>query len=673
MSLYRPSSRMAVACAAALTVSGLAVVGAVSTQPAAAVVTGFQDIRINEVTSDASKTIELFNAGTTSVDINGWQVSERGAAATPPSSIFTTKNPIVSTSTVIPVAGLYKFTSPVTLASADGVAIYTSAADGSLPVDRVDWAAGNAAPSFARCGGDGIGTWVKSTSATFGTAGAANAAGCPASIPDANKVKINEVSQDVLAAGEDLVELYNGGAADVSVAGWTAVDSSYASHALQPLGTGAGQTNTTPAGASVPHGGYAYFHSSNGLGGQDSVFVFDANGNSVDSVTWAAGGATPSDSRCLDHTGWFAQNASPTFGTSNTCSAPVGPPDASGCTGDAAAGTNPPTGTPRAWPGSQMANVIDTQCAFVTANDAKGEDMSGLAFDPADPTILWAVQNKNWLWKLKKVSGHWIPDTGWAQFGKQIFFTGGTGLPDTEGLTVGGNGHIYVTTERDNSNNNVPKDEILEFDPLSTATSLSPIHEYAVSPQYFPGLLTTGDANLGFEGVGFVPDSWLVQNGWVNPLTNARYHPENYPLHGTGLFFAGLEKDGTLHVYGLNADGTFITFGTIATGQKSVEDVFFDSGTQRVVATCDNTCSETHTFMRVLNGAIRVDVVYRNPTSMPINNLEGFAIAPMSTCVHGVREAVWSDDGNYGINGAGPTFEHALWSGTFPCGALTSR
>jgi hypothetical protein len=42
----------------------------------------------------------------------------------------------------------------------------------------------------------------------------------------------------------------------------------------------------------------------------------------------------------------------------------------------------------------------------------------------------------------------------------------------------------------------------------------------------------------------------------------------------------------------------------------------------------------------------------------------------MSTCVHGFREAVWSDDGNDGndgINGAGPTFEHALCSGTFPC------
>jgi DNA-binding beta-propeller fold protein YncE len=69
------------------------------------------------------------------------------------------------------------------------------------------------------------------------------------------------------------------------------------------------------------------------------------------------------------------------------------------------------------------------------------------------------------------------------------------------------NGHIYVTTERDNNVSVIPKDEILEFDPASTATSLSPIHEYNVNAQYVPQLLTPGDSNLGFEGVGFVPDT----------------------------------------------------------------------------------------------------------------------------------------------------------------------
>ena len=45
-------------------------------------------------------------------------------------------------------------------------------------------------------------------------------------------------------------------------------------------------------------------------------------------------------------------------------------------------------------------------------------------------------------------------------------------------------------------------------------------------------------------------------------------------------------------------------------------------------------------------------------------NIEGFAIAPDSTCVDGVKEVVWSDDG---ISAAGHE-GHALYSGTFPCG-----
>ena len=45
-------------------------------------------------------------------------------------------------------------------------------------------------------------------------------------------------------------------------------------------------------------------------------------------------------------------------------------------------------------------------------------------------------------------------------------------------------------------------------------------------------------------------------------------------------------------------------------------------------------------------------------------NIEGFAIAPDSTCVDGVKEAIWSDDG---ISAAGHE-GHALYSGTFPCG-----
>ncbi|MEW2290654.1 phosphotransferase [Streptomyces sp. NPDC047841] len=108
----------------------------------------------------------------------------------------------------------------------------------------------------------------------------------------------------------------------------------------------------------------------------------------------------------------------------------------------------------------------------------------------------------------------------------------------------------------------------------------APLPQWDMTSQ-FPQLDTGSkdDANLGFEGVGYVPDSWMTANGWTDPLTHAAYNPANYPLHGSGLYFAG----------------TYTMFGNISTGKAAVMDVTFDAGTQRIIATCDNTCGETHT------------------------------------------------------------------------------
>lgn len=687
----RTSSRMATACAAVLTFSGLTAVGVTSAQPAAAAtdVTGYQNIRINEFTSGGSDNVELYNVGATSVDINGWFVATsttHNFGTTFPS----TANPeqaIASSSTLIPAGGFFVFKSPYSLANGGGETLLLLTSNNTL-VDRVDWSsAAKAMPSMARCGGDGYGQWVtgvpttttppSNDAITGATFGAANAAGCPATTPAASLVRINEVT----SAGADDVEFFNGGSGSVDLSTWKYIDN--------------GPTHTFPTGPNLGNlgfgtsnpilaGGFAvYEHTSSGqgLGDPDSYFLIDSSSTTIDSVTWAPGGALGSYERCADvprdGVMWFQSTNTTSFGAVNSCVPGGGgtlPPPA--CTGQADSGTAPPAGVPLAWPGSQTATVVDNQCQFLTSVDG-GEDVSGLAFDPANPAVLWAVQNKEWLWKLTKISGKWVPDTTWIGSnntgGKEIFFAGGTGKPDSEGLTVGPNGHIYATSERDNANNTVPLDTVLEFDPTSSAATLTPVHEYDVTSQ-FPQLQhNSTDANLGFEGVGFVPDTWLTTNGWIDPLTGRSYSPAMYPLHGSGLFFAGLEKDGTLHIYGLNSDGTYVTFGSVATGQVTVVDVFFDSYSQRLVATCDNACDETHTFMKVAFGNIVVDTVYKNPSSMPINNLEGFAISPL--CVGGSREALWADDGNYGTGptaGAAPpagdgTYEHALWGGTFPC------
>ncbi|MFF0782918.1 lamin tail domain-containing protein [Streptomyces sp. NPDC003720] len=640
-------------CAAAVAFSGLAATGLLAAQPAAAAdPAGYQNVRINEVTSLGNDTVELYNAGSTAVSLSGWKMSDDGFS---PQS-FT------PSATTLAAGRFVTFNSPKGLGDADKLVIYTA---GGAVVDRAEWATGKAKPAMARCGGDGTGAWT--TTATATTFGAANAPGCPSSVPPASQVRINEVTSD----GSDTVELYNGGTSAVGIGSWKYVDSDTA-HSPVTI------SSSAPSATSIPAGGYVTFDSTLGLGDTDSLFLTDGNGTSVDSVAWPTGGAKPSDERCANGTGWFRTSATATPGSANSCTGGGGQTGrllggggalTSGCTPEAPSGTGPaPAGT-SAWPGGLDVTITDNVCAFTTSTGPEGRDVSGLAFDPANPSVLWAAKNKNWLYRLVKSNGTWVPDPSWSATGKQIRFAGGSGQPDSEGVTVGGNGHIYVTSERDNADNTVPKDTIMEFDPAATGSTLTPLHQWDMTAQ-FPQLDTGSkdDANLGFEGVGYVPDSWLTANGWVDPLTGAPYNPADYPLHGSGLYAAGLEWDGTLHVYGLNSDGTFTTFGAVTTGKASVMDVTFDAGTQRIVATCDNTCGETHTFMKVdAAGRIVPDVTYTNPAVMPTDNLEGFAIAPPSPCVAGAREAVWSDDGIHGFGSASSSYGHALYSGTFPC------
>jgi hypothetical protein len=637
-------SRLRVVGAALLVVPSVLVACAVSAGPAAAAdPAGYQSVRINEVTSAGNDTVELYNAGAGSVSLAGWKMSDNSFSAQ-------SFSPSASS---IPAGGFVTFDSPKGLGDADSVVVYT--ADGTV-VDRVDWATDKAKPAMARCGGDGLGSWVTATASA--TLGRPNAGGCPASIPAASKVRVNEVT----SADSDTVELFNSGTSAVGVSSWKFVDGD-TSHSTTKL--------PSPSPSSVPAGGYATFNSSIGLGAADSLFLLDGSGNTIDSVTWPLDAAKPSYQRC----GSFSTSATASLGAANSCG-PANPGGVltggggaltSGCEPEAPGGSGTaPAGT-RAWPGGLDVAIVDNVCAFRTSTGPEGRDVSGLVFDPGNAATLWAVKNKNWLFKLVKSSGKWVPDASWSSSGKQTRFVTGSGEPDSEGLTVGGNGHLYVTSERDNANNSAPKDTIMEFDPAATGTTLTPVRQWDMTSQ-FPQLNTgdKADANLGFEGVAYVPDSWLTTNGWVDPLTHAAYNPANYPKHGSGLFFAGLEFDGTLRVYGLNTDGTLITFGSIATGEVSVMDVAYDAGTQRVVATCDNTCGETHTLMKVnASGVIVPDVTYTNPAVMPADNLEGFALAP--TCVSGSREAVWSDDGIYGSGSGSAGSGHALYSGTFPC------
>ncbi|MGC5165594.1 lamin tail domain-containing protein [Luteimicrobium sp. DT211] len=513
-------------------------------------------------------------------------------------------------------------------------------------------------------------------------------------------VRINEVSSD---NGDtpvgDAVELVNTGASDVSIAGWLQIDSGAAASATAfaaKLPDGAATTT-------IPAHGYVYFSSTKGLGsGGDGVKVYlpdgpdGTAGTLVDSVTYTAGqaGADETDdfgagafARCPDGTGDFASVVPKSFGASNTtaCASPVTDPAGGGdgggstltCEPEAPSGTGtlPATALPATtWPGSADVTLADAPCAWTTTTGPEGRDVSGLAFDPTDANVLYAVKNKSWVFRLVKQDGRWVPDTSndWGA-GKEIFFPGDadpqTNQPDTEGLTVGADGALYVTTERNNQANTIPLNSILRFDPTEPGDQLVATDQWDLTSE-FPELHAGNktEANLGFEGVAFVPDSYLTANGFVDESTGATYRPGDYLGHGTGLYFAGLENDGKLYAYALDADHTYHRVAVVDTGMGHVMDVQFDASTQRIWALCDNTCGVASTVLKMSStGAVVPEVVYAKPAGLPVDNLEGFAVAPASTCVDGTREVLWSDDGIYGTGRGSASEGHALYSGRISC------
>lgn len=661
MSKERTFGRSVAACAGLLTVSGLAAVGVTSLQPAAAAVAGYQNIRINEITSDGTNRVELFNVGASAVSLANWKVSTQAG--------LTTLVAFAPSSASIASGGFVTFTMPgsLTLAAAGSLALF---ADDNVFVDRVDWATGTAAPAKARCPSDGQGSWTPNTNPTFGVSGSSNFSGCTTPLPAASLVRINEVTSST----PDTVEFFNGGTTAVDLSTWRYLDAGASDSDAVPAAPNLTNLNPTI----IPAGGYATFNNGAfGLSaGGDSVVLLDGAGNTIDSVTYPSNAAVGSYERCPNgsSSGVFATSTSSSFGTptgvlfpggANTCGGSGGGPVGPVCTSEAVA-PGVPSGVPDAWPGPSTAAVVDNQCAFLTPL-AGGTDISGLAFDPANSNVLWAVGNKSWLFKLIKSGGKWIPDASFSANGKELDFlpggSSGTAGPDTEGITVGRDGNLFITTERDNAASGTPRNTILEFNPNAAGSILSPLRTYDVTKQFS----TAGaDANLGFEGIGFVPDTWLVANQWIDPRTDRVYNPAIYPLHGAGLYFGALEKNGNLYAYALNSDGSLVFLGTVGTGQRAVQDVFYDARTQRLVATCDNTCGVTHTFMKIADGKLVVDKVYTKPSAVPMNNLEGFALS--QTCTGGLREALWSDDGNYG-NGPGDaaTFQHSLWGASFPC------
>jgi hypothetical protein len=563
---------------------------------------GPPDVVINEVESNGDQVadwVELKNRSASPVNVAGWKIldGDPSHAATPV---------VVPAGTTIPAGGYYALYTEISQSPGFGLGVGDSVTlllpDGTTQVDTTTWGA-HAATTWGRCP-DGSGDFRETTASTRG-------------LPNAcSPIRINEVESSGGAPG-DWIELVNISASAVDVSGFVVKDADDAhAHAI-------------PAATTVAAKSYLVLDESAlgfELGDSDAVRLYAADGTTlIEQYTWATA-AAQSYARCKDGVGDFKDAKATSKGATNSCPGLETTP----------------------WPGGQTVSYADSSDTFV-------QDLSGLAFDPADPDVLWAAQNKRGtLFKLTRADDDtFVPASGWP---KDPVYADGTGAPDTEGITIGPDGFVYLAAERNNAASGVSRMSILRYDPAATGPTITATNEWNLTSQ-----IPAAGANLGLEGVTFVPDSYLTAHGFRDQSTGEAYRPSSYPSHGSGLFFVAVEDTGDLIAFALDGDGTTShKVATIDSGFEHLADVDFDAELQAVRAVTDDTHDGRTSLLRIgPAGDFAVAAAYDRPVGMANLNNEGLAVAPQSRCVDGHKEALWSDDGD--------TDGHSLRRGTIDC------
>lgn len=549
------------------------------------------DVVINEIESngDATDWVEVVNTGSTAVDLSGWSVMDADpvghAAETTP----------LPAGTVLDPGAYFVFDQPKDFVFGLGNGDTVTLRDATLNVVDEHVYAAHAAGVLARCA-DGSGDFVD---IAISTKGERNACG--------NPVRINEVESDGGSPG-DWIELVNPTAAVLDVSGIVVKDDDDTHSYAIPTAT------TIAAGGYLVIEGVALGF---GLGDGDSVRLFDGD-LLVDSTTWGAGHAATTWGRCPDATGAFAATAESTKGAVNVCAGeiPVSP-----------------------WPGSADVRVLDTAPTFL-------EDSSGLDVqETAEGSFLWTVDNgEGRIWKLEAhADGSFSQIDGWES-GKRVRFqrdaaNPGAAGPDTEGITVDGDGFVYVASERDNSAKGVNQNTVLKVDPDAGPGDLVAQQEWDLT-----SLLPAVGANLGMEAVQWVPDSAL-DGALFDTNTGAAYDSADYAGHGDGLFFVAVEDNGHVYAFALGADGTATLVSEIAPGLAGVMALDYDSVLDVLWAVCDDGC-HGQSAQITLNGTAKPALAhFARPAGMPDINNEGFATAPASLSVDGQRPVWWFADG----------------------------
>ncbi|MDO5049942.1 MAG: lamin tail domain-containing protein [Actinomycetaceae bacterium] len=537
---------------------------------------------INEVETNGDTTdwVEIMNIGDTDVDISGWYMYDDGGesradAVTP-----------VAEGTILKPGELFVFDQNTHftfgLGKNDVASVYT---EYGLLVAEQGTGKDHAAGSLSRCP-DGTGEFED---VAVTTKGKPNSCG--------NPVVLNEIESKDAGEGPDWIELANPLTDEpLDISGLVIRDEEDDSEYVVADGT------------VIEAGGYLVIDDLGfGLGGSDSVRIFDGD-KMVQDHSWTEH-AGQTYGRCPDVTGDFANTRKPTPGARNSCD-----------------------GIPDLLPSKATSEPVVVDKTQMFQGDSSGLDFAD--------GFLWAVDNGTaTFWKLvPQADGTVKFADGWEQ-GKRARFmkdadNPNAAGPDAEGITMAGDGHIYIASERDNSNKGVNYNVILQIDPNAAGPDVVASAEWDLT-----SLLPSVNANTGIEAIEWIPNA-DARGLLFDDSTGKAYDPADYPgAVADGVFVVALEDGGKVYAFVLTDEGPVLltSYDSFIGGAMGLD---YSRKTLRVAA--DNGYNGV-TAEIFFDGTSSPRVVhYERPAGMPNLNNEGYA---ESDCVDGSAFAWFFADG----------------------------
>ena len=547
-------------------------------------------IVINEVESNDDETdwVEVYNVGTTTVDISGWYLYDDD-----PVGHAADITPVVD-GTVLNPGEFYVFDQnkhfTFGLGKADQVTIFNK--DG-VSIAEYAWEA-HANGVYARIP-DGTGEFVEFSSSTKGKANIVT-----------NPVLVNEVQSNDVNGGFDWIELANPTGELLDISGIVIKDNDDTHQYVIPEGT------------TIPAYGFLVLTEETfgfGLGKNDSVRLFE-NDRLIASTTWP------------DHT-------KPTWGLY---------PDVTGNeyrhTKEVTPGKpNKFEGIPEiiAWPGNGEVVIFDHEPTFL-------EDSSGLDFFNRQ---LYAVDNgTGTFWILDVLKNGELSFAKGFENGKRVRFQkdaddAKAAGPDAEGITADGDGLVYIASERDNNVKGVNFNMILQVDPHKEDNDLVALQQWDLTAS-----LPQVSANMGIESVEWVSNK-NVEGKLYDQNTDAVFDATYYPnAIASGVFFVALEDNGHVYAYVLNEDGSSVQIADIDVKIGGAMALDYDTYENVLWVVADNGYNNRAAKI-AFTGEKETEILHIMPASgvdTSFNN-EGFAIAEASFTKDGQRPVYRFKDG----------------------------